>query len=268
MTRTLVDLPVYVINLDRRPDRWHDVQQMLARHQFRRVQREAAVDGKLLTTEALEQVTTPESRASLTRPRVRHEELGSVGAVGCTLSHVNVWQRIAASDEPALVVEDDAVLVPELAQYRVFAEPEQVCADYDLVLLGYFALRSPPPAPRTTPQNAVVPYGSLFFGTQFYYLTPVGAQKLLHHALPVEIQLDAYVGTEMTRGRVRAGAHIPSLAWQRGNDTDIQTPCLNCDSSSDTSLRVKLALALCVCLLVGAVTFWATRRKPTHLAYV
>lgn len=266
MARTLVDLPVYVINLDRRPDRWHDVQQMLARNQFWRVQREAAVDGKLLPAQVLDQVTTPESRESLTRPRVRHEELGSVGAVGCTLSHVNVWRRIVASGEPALVVEDDAVLVPELAQYRVFAQPDQVCSGYDLVLLGYFALRSPPPAQRIAPSNAVVPYGSLFFGTQFYYLTPAGAQKLLEHALPVEIQLDAYMGTEMTRGRIRAGAHIPSLAWQRNNDTDIQTPCLNCDKSSDTSWRVKWALALCVCLLVGAATVWATRRKPTHLA--
>ena len=108
--RLLNDLPVYVINLDRRPDRWRQIQYALLQGGFHHIERIPAVDGKKLSITTVQRTVTPEARSTFQRTRIRHEELGSLGAVGCYLSHMNVWKRIAESGQPGIVVEDDAVI--------------------------------------------------------------------------------------------------------------------------------------------------------------
>jgi GR25 family glycosyltransferase involved in LPS biosynthesis len=242
MMMTITDLPVYVINLDRRPDRWQQIQHVLLDNGFNHIRRVAAVDGKTLNTATLDHIVSPDARKTLKRPRVRHEELGSVGAVGCYLSHVNVWQWIAQSGQPGIVVEDDCMLTSALKQYSVFKHPEIMCKPYDVVLLGYLVLRSSDT--QSSAQDVIVPCKSMFFGTHFYYITPTGAQKLLKNALPITMQVDSYMGTEMLNNRVNTGVHFPNLSWQRANDTDIQTPCIGCDVSRKEQLQIRILLFL------------------------
>ena len=261
----LTDLPVLVINLDRRPDRWAHIQKMLAMHGFSRVQRLSAVDGQKLSEDEVSRVTSPEARSSLTRIRYRHEELGSVGAVGCYLSHVKVWQIIASSPEPYLVVEDDAVLLSSLMGFAVAQNPLAACQGYDMVLLGYLLLRSldgKRSPQNSTNQDQIVPYRGLFFGTQFYYLTPSGAQKLLERALPIEVQVDSYMGQQMVEGHVVTGAHFPNLGWQRrADDTDIQVACLEKQSPLARRQQKRLWIFLVMIIVVLLLIFWIWRRK-------
>ena len=157
------------------------------------------------------------------------------------------------------------LLSPTLKYYDIFKNPDTLCSGYDLVLLGYAVLRSPVPRKEEKIDNVIVPYQSMFFGTHFYYLTPQGAKQLLQDALPIDIQVDSYMGTELSRGKVIAGAHFPNLSWQRANDTDIQTPCKGCSNQNQRDrTRMYLLLGLIFIILIGIIIALILLGKKNH----
>ena len=91
-------LPCYLINLDRSPDRLNFISRRLQSLgiQYTRL---SAVDGNLL----------PEAeRASFIAARPRDGRSWGDGQIGCFLSHLSAWERIASGSEPfAVVIEDD-----------------------------------------------------------------------------------------------------------------------------------------------------------------
>ncbi len=101
------EIPVFVINLDRRPDR----RDFMARQ----------LDGMGVEWErfpAVDAAAVPEAEMAKTfdldDPIIR---MGP-GSRGCTLSHLEVMRRVAAGKAPAaLVIEDDLELSPELAGF-------------------------------------------------------------------------------------------------------------------------------------------------------
>jgi len=259
---SLTTAPVYIINLDRRPDRWNHIQRVVKQCGFNNVQRVSAVDGKKLN---VSQFVTPRALDLLRKPRVRHEDLGSAGAVGCYLSHVNVWKQIAESGVPSIVLEDDAVITSVLSRYNIYHNISDVCNGFDIVLLGYCLLRTPLLGPPPNARGTVVPYKGMFFGTTFYWLSPNGARKLLSTALPIDVQVDSYIGQHSD---LIIGVHFPNLASQRGTDTDIQTPCYNCDSTTFSRkenhklFSIKLFILVVFVLIITTVTL--ALLKTTH----
>jgi GR25 family glycosyltransferase involved in LPS biosynthesis len=258
MSRTLADLPVYVINLDRRPDRWQFIRGMLMANGFHDIHRISAVDGRTLGAAKINQLVTPQGRETFKRERKRHEELGSLGAVGCYLSHVDAWGIIKQSGRPGIVVEDDATLIPSFQQSSVFKQPDLMCKPYDLVLLGYAKLRDDEMTLRED-KDAIVPFRSMFFGTHFYYITPQGARKLLEIALPMEIQLDAWMGMQMSQEKVKTGVHFPNLSWQLPDDTDIQTSCVGCDDDGHNAVFSVIAFFLIVIVVLSGCVWFCKR---------
>lgn len=233
----------YVINLDRRPDRWQHILNMLQTRGFSRIVRIAAIDGNTLTPKQLQSWVTPEGLASLTRERQTHEELGSSGAVGCYLSHMEAWKRIVQQQEPGFVIEDDCVLVENILMHDKTVDPV-----YDVVLWGHSALRTP--VQQNLTLHAITPYQGLFWGLHFYYLTPAGAQKLLQRALPIHIQVDSYMGQLSLEQVLHMGVHHPSLAWQLSGTTDVQTACPTCDHPRRTVRSLLFLMSFLVLLLV------------------
>jgi len=162
------ELPVFVINLDRRPDR-------LKRLGFQ-AQRWPAVDGCALKL-------TPELRQLL----APNDFFWKKAVAGCALSHLGLWKKIAAEGS-ALVLEDDAVLLPGWQEVL-----KDLPADLDILYLGGVL-----PPNRVAFEKGVEPCGerlgrikaNQFFGqpspsryfhfcAYAYYLTAKGAQKVV-----------------------------------------------------------------------------------------
>lgn len=110
LAKNVVSIPVmtaYTINLDRRPDRWESFTTtwdlLGLSHSNVKLVRQPAVDGRSL------QIGDPR----LTR-FVGNRFYNSSAMYGCSLSHIAVWERFLASNEPyCLVFEDDNTFVPE-----------------------------------------------------------------------------------------------------------------------------------------------------------
>ena len=120
--------------------------------------------------------------------RKRHREISSKGALGCYLSHITLWNKLINSiNEYMLIFEDDVEPLVKDANViinNIIKEKN----DFDILLLGY-----------TLKDNNIISVSEnlnkcmLFFGLHSYIITKKGAEKLLKHALPIDMQLDSYI---------------------------------------------------------------------------
>jgi glycosyl transferase family 25 len=126
-------LKAYLINLDRSADRLAHMHEEFSRAgvDFERI---AAVDGAALNPSEMKEFRQARSAA---RP-----EGWLLGEVGCFLSHMDAWRRIASSagDEWAAVFEDDIRVSPDLGS--LLASTGWLPADADIVRLeAYGSMR-------------------------------------------------------------------------------------------------------------------------------
>jgi glycosyl transferase family 25 len=124
-------LPIFVVNLAGAKERWERISVNLRQLNLSTYQRFGAVDGRRLPNKVLrESVDRDRFAAWYGRPP-------SPGEVGCTLSHLGVYQRLLNMQSAfALVLEDDALVLPETA--ALLGDPQLrawLAADAPRVLL-------------------------------------------------------------------------------------------------------------------------------------
>lgn len=187
-------MQTWVINLDRSTARLDSFARINAG--IMPIARFPAIDGQTLTREALvaERIIDPALAYS-------------PGALGCALSHANLWRHARALGQPITVFEDDAILHREFP--RLAGELLGKAADcYDLVLWGWNfdavllmdflpgvspalvtcdqtrmrgateTFQHSPIAPRLLPLHRA-------FGTVGYSVSPQGAETLLRACFPL-----------------------------------------------------------------------------------
>jgi GR25 family glycosyltransferase involved in LPS biosynthesis len=108
-------MKVKVINLDRRPDRWKRFSKQAGVFQLGQVypiERFSAVDGKTIDVETDDRISMRTKRNIKFRTRRTHEDIDTVGAIGCYLSHVTIWKEFLASNASAIMVLEDDAMIP------------------------------------------------------------------------------------------------------------------------------------------------------------
>lgn len=112
--------PVFLINLDRAPDRLQRAARALAGQQLA-FERVSAVDGRALEAAQVTALTAASTAAYFARL--------TPGELGCYLSHIRVLELMVARDLPvALILEDDVEVTGDLAAQlqAVLAEGDQL----------------------------------------------------------------------------------------------------------------------------------------------
>lgn len=187
-------MKINLVNLDRSSDR---LQAFRARNSFLEdVERFPAVEGRGVDRRAL-------IASGVFDPRLNYTD----GALGCALSHLAIWERVAQADTFETIAEDDAVFNRRFVQ-RSAELVGTLGPDWDCVLWGWnfdsvlvadvlpgvasalmhfdqSALRQQ----LGTFQGVAVESRALrvfrAFGTVCYAVTPQGARKLLQACRPM-----------------------------------------------------------------------------------
>jgi len=186
-------IPAMCITLERRADRWKRFQDQPAIQHFP-VKRFLGVDGKTLDPSD-SRIATLTQRNIAAKSRRSHEELDSIGGVGCALSHIAVWQwMVDNQQELCLIFEDDAVIPPDfkdkanqlIRSSTLLQHPKE----WDIWLLGglWDDLSS---IPRESQSTGIVRIGS-FVLFHAYVMTLDTAKRLLQDVYPIHAHIDAW----------------------------------------------------------------------------
>lgn len=184
-------IPAFCITLERRQDRWRRFQDQPGL-QGLDLKRFLGVDGKTLNLETDDRITTLTKRNIMANKRRSHEELDTIGGVGCALSHIALWKwMVDNNQEVVLVFEDDAVVPPDfierangcIQRSTILKDPKQ----WDMWLLGgiWEDLKS------ISGENEVARIES-FVLFHAYVLTRRCAEKFLRDAFPIHCHIDVW----------------------------------------------------------------------------
>jgi GR25 family glycosyltransferase involved in LPS biosynthesis len=180
--------PVYVINLKARADRWKAFTEQDPAVQALKIHRFNAINGKALDYLHDKRIA-PYSRINIMRnDRRTHREIATLGAIGASISHATVWQRIVDSGAPyAVVMEDDARFTMDQLQ-AINAVAKTIPPTAQIWLLGLYK-------PTMHYEPLTGPWSRIhsFTAMHAYVITRAAAKKLLEQVYPIDMHIDHYM---------------------------------------------------------------------------
>lgn len=217
----IVNYKIYLINLDRRPDRLETTTNLLKEKGYTDIIRFQAVDGSKLTDEQLNTLVTQNAMKSIIRgQRTQHHEL-SRGAVGCYLSHFGVWNKIIVDSDKLdniIIFEDDTK--PSLNKIQLDSVLSSCPDDWDIILFGgQFNID-----PNFVNDN----FNKVdkFYCLHAYMINKKAIEKISKHLFPISMQIDSVLSKIIKLENLNIYA-IRNSEWYQNIDvgkTDIQTP--------------------------------------------
>ena len=184
MTWSFDDIPKYVINLDRRRDRWMSFQNSSGFTQLSNLRRWSGTDGKVINMDQENRVSLFTKYNIVRSTRRSHMELNTKGGVGCYISHVDVWKDFLekGDTEVGMILEDDALMdIPTIEKIKLFTKSDilQNTDLWDFCILA--------------PHSGNIKHGAMypgdetcmrlmeFTGLTGYLFTKKGIRKILPH---------------------------------------------------------------------------------------
>jgi len=211
-------LELYLINLEERKDRFEITNNLLNNYNFMNIIRYPAVIGKNVSKEELVKIVEPSAlRSILDNYRTKHYEL-SYGAVGCYLSHVNLWKKLEFNNLDYIIIFEDDAFPNFNFSYLQKIIINYLPNDWDILLLGG-------KYNRCKYINDYVRKIYSFYETHAYIINKKGALKLLYKAFPLKKQIDSFL-SDMTSNNYINIYGITKNKWTQNpqiNNTDIQT---------------------------------------------
>jgi glycosyl transferase family 25 len=184
--------PTFVINLDKRKDRWQKFSNQASLQEFSNLQRFSAVDGSKLDIFSDDRVSLHTRQNIMNKYRRSHYEINTPGAVGASLSHITLWQNFLKSDAEHLVVFEDDTIVDSLSLEYIDALIPMLPPSWDMWLLGHhnWSMTS---VPITAHDKTGWHRVREFTGAHAYVLSRRGAQILCDTPFPIETHIEFYI---------------------------------------------------------------------------
>jgi glycosyl transferase family 25 len=223
---SIENIPAFCITLERRVDRWKRFQDQSGIEKLN-VKRFIGVDGKTIDINKDDRVSTLTKRNILTKSRRSHEELDSVGGVGCALSHIALWQwMVDQNQEMCLVFEDDAIIPPDFVnKTNKLIQKSDLLKDpkyWDVWLMcgKWDDLSS---IPNETKKTGIIRIKA-FVLFQTYVITLDAAKRLLREVYPIHCHIDIWVSiySYLNDLRLVGTTDIVTTQYEKLT-TDIQT---------------------------------------------
>jgi GR25 family glycosyltransferase involved in LPS biosynthesis len=213
---------VYVINLDRKPDRWHQVSQELDRIKIRSgttlseiSRRYSAIDARYLNDKIDEKMLIPyfsladqlfvepnplvqiDANSKALRIKMTPQE------IAIALSHIEIWKLIAASNVPyTLILEDDVYFCRGFVRNLDAAWTDVIMNSsdstaFDLLFLSFQEVGAAPKFKKPHIELVRKPDRGIWQASG-YVLSQEGAQKLLK-MLPVYGPIDLWLNLQFDK---------------------------------------------------------------------
>lgn len=121
-----------------------------------------------------------------------HYELGSIGAIGCSLSHIKIWRKVLQENTKYMMVFEDDARVTGISMDDIILRLEDLPEDWHIYMIGQ---------PHSILEGIHVPSKNQlykltrFCGTHAYIINSTGARYLIERGnlFPIQQQIDSYL---------------------------------------------------------------------------
>jgi GR25 family glycosyltransferase involved in LPS biosynthesis len=230
-------IPAFCINLERRSDRWAEFTAQAGVKQLPNVKRFLAVDGSTIDYMTDPRIPMYTKKNIKNTTRRAHEEISTVGAIGCALSHIGIWEWIVQNQAAVtMVFEDDAKIPPNFAPYmNQLIEKSPTLKDthaWELCVLTHQTVKMKPVA-----GDPYINTTQGFVGFQCYFITLDCAKRFLKEAYVLHLHIDLWTAVFKQLYGLKLICPVNFSVQQRRSITDIQeiNRCKLCDIPSNFS---------------------------------
>lgn len=234
---------IFYINLDKRPERNHNVRSELNKHNLLNItERVPAVDGSQLNLDAIPEMVITSDGIGNAKSNTKCVGISlTPGAIGCAMSHRKIWLKIRddPSIQSALILEDDIQLDKDfMNKLKYYLNNAR---EYDVIFIGYH--------PATLKYVHMSDVGNLWsdtlnnhdifraaskvYGLFGYIVTKTGATKLLK-IFPITDQIDTEMSNKLGHFGVKTILVKPDLRIVSSEPSEIAT-------TFGTDIQVKSA---------------------------
>lgn len=192
----------YVINLERRKDRRHVIQQRLDKFNIHRAKFVKAIDGHI---QDLKPIFDNKLILNKYHNYIRREF--RKGEVGCYISHYNVWEMFKNSNaDYGIVFEDDIVILDDFNTKLPQILEQSLKIDWDILYIGRNCIKhyQEKCAGEVAITDDIGIPKELGYGAFAYVINKKGVKKIMKHAFPAKDPTDDYFVRLNKEGLIKA----------------------------------------------------------------
>ena len=191
-----MNIKYFIINMDEFPEKYTKTKNELYRVgiQDKHITRKKAINGKKIPKPFLKKITHPSVFYYLENERKLHDQIPTLGGIGCYLSHSQLLEQLVEEendDTIYAIIEDDIKTNCSENEYKEYLS--NLPLDWEFCFLGYLRQLNVRNKKNKMINDYYQTVEDVLFGTHFYLVNKKGAKKLLEFLYPIIQQIDIYV---------------------------------------------------------------------------
>lgn len=230
----IFNMPLYYISFKQKPG----LEIALKEQGFTNIHHFKAIDGRKLNVEELKNknAITIRTYNDLHTQRKEHSGIPSLGSIGCTLSHYELWKKCIKNNYKHIIIVEDDLIFPKKF------------TDSDISFISNTLSKSKSAFFATTikKENTLIEMTLL----HFCIISQDACKELVKYTFPIDVQTDFYISHLATKKLINIDAK--PIAQQSKRPTSIQNTCIKCSLPDDESFYI-IVTALIVSLLLVSI---------------
>jgi len=233
-------IPLYYIGFKR--NKFLEIQ--LKKCGFTNINHFKSIDGRKMDYKKLLKDNIISTRAyhDLKNGRSDDISISSLGAIGCTLSHRELWKLCSEELPYIIIAEDDLSLSQKITKSDIYNIQTSLSEENGAFISAKIKKNS-----------------NFMHGTHLYFLTKGAAKKLFDKSLPISIQTDSYIKHIADIGDINLEGY--NISKQKSRISSTADICVKC--MLPKGLTFYVILSICILFIIISLFIFYKKYKST-----
>jgi hypothetical protein len=241
----IFNIPVYYISFNYEPK----LEKNLREVGFQNITHFQAVDGRKFSLESLldEKIITIRSYNDILTIREQRSGMPSLGAIGCTMSHYELWRLCVENNLPYIVIAESDLHLNEIIP-TIQDKIKEILERPNSLFISS----------RITREK-----NTHFMGTHFYIVSNSACKELIKNAFPIDVQTDAYIAHMDTIKKINIEGF--PIGSQKSHSSLIQNWCIKCILPTNTWMYIVIAFLSITIIILLVIVYKLLHKCKTKL---
>lgn len=216
---------------------------------FQNINHFKAIDGRKFSLESLleNKIISIRSYKDLLTIREQSSGLPSLGAIGCTMSHCELWKLCVEKNLPYIAIAEADLHLRDITP-KIQDKIKEILQKPNSLFVSAYITRQ-----KITH----------FIGTHFYIVSNSACKELIKNAFPIDVQTDAYIAHMDTINKINIEGF--SIGAQKRHNSLIQNWCVKCLLPTNTWMYILIGFLLIIIFILLIILSKLLRRCKSKL---